>query len=270
MNQPSRSKIPPGFFWRGVKEWLYGRNAVYETLIARRRQFFRFKLAEGSEEHGHLRDILRLVSTYNLPVEHVTSKSLETFGSGHQGVAIEASGYPYSALADILSLADQRGEAPFVLILDALQDPQNLGTLLRTAEAVGIHGVLLPFKRTATVTPAVVNSSSGATEHLQIAQMNLAQAIQRLKENNIWVIGLEGGAEAQPIDRVRLDGPLALVIGSEGSGMRELVRKSCDTLMRIPMRGKVESLNAAVAGSIALYYVWQEWGFNSTNTSQFK
>jgi 23S rRNA (guanosine2251-2'-O)-methyltransferase len=260
--------MPPGFFWRDMKEWLYGRNAVYESLLAKRRQFYRLRLAEGLEEHGHFRDILRLVSTYNVPVDRVARKSLDAFGSGHQGVALEASGYPYSALPDILSLAERRGEMPFVLILDALQDPQNLGTLLRTAEAVGVHGVLLPFKRTTTVTPAVVNSSSGATEYLHIAQMNLAQAIQRLKESNIWIIGLEGAAQAQPISRVRLDGPLALVIGSEGSGMRELVRKSCDTLMRIPMRGKVESLNAAVAGSIALYSAWQERGFNSTNIDE--
>jgi 23S rRNA (guanosine2251-2'-O)-methyltransferase len=251
-----------------MKEWLYGRNAVYEALRAKRRQFFRLWLAQGVEAQGHLAEVLRMAASYRLPTERVPRKNLEAFGSGHQGVALEASGYPYSTLPDILSLADRRGEAPFVLILDTLQDPQNLGTLLRTAEAVGVHGVLLPFKRTATVTPAVVNSSSGATEHLQIAQMNLAQAIQQLKESNVWIIGLEGGAEAQPVGRVSLDGPLALVIGSEGSGMRELVRKSCDVLMRIPMRGKVESLNAAVAGSIALYYAWQARGFNSTNIDE--
>jgi 23S rRNA (guanosine2251-2'-O)-methyltransferase len=251
-----------------MKEWLYGRNAVYETLMARRRQLYRLRLAEEVEEHGHLRDILRLVSTYKLTIERVPRKSLDGLGSGHQGVALEASDYPYRELADILSLAERRGEEPFILILDTLQDPQNLGTLLRTAEAVGVHGVLLPFRRTATVTPAVVNSSSGATEHLQIAQMNLAQAIQRLKESNLWIIGLEGGAEAQAMGHVGLDGPLALVIGSEGSGMRDLVRKSCDILMRIPMRGKVESLNAAVAGSIALYYAWQARGFSSKDIDE--
>ena len=152
---------------------------------------------------------------------------------------MESSDYPYSGLVDILALATRRGEAPFILILDVLQDPQNLGTLLRTAEAVGIHGVLLPFRHTATVTPAVVNSSSGATEHLLIVQANLAQAIQQLKEENIWVIGLEAGLEAQPLNKVRLDGPLALVIGGEGSGMRTLVRQSCDGLMRLPMRGRL-------------------------------
>jgi len=244
-----------------VKEWLYGRNAVYETLLAKRRQFFRLKIAQGVEEKGRITEIMRLATTLRLPIERVPRSSLEALGSGHQGVGLEASSYPYSAMADVLASAARRGEAPFVLILDVLQDPQNLGSLLRTAEAVGIHGVLLPFRRTATVTPAVVNSSSGATEHLLIVQANLAQAIQQLKEENIWVIGLDAAPEALPVDQVRLDGPLALVIGGEGSGMRTLVRNSCDMLLRLPMHGKVESLNAAVAGSVALYFAWQRRGF---------
>lgn len=242
---------------------MYGRNAVYESLRANRRQFFRLKLAQGIDEKGHLRDIISVAKGFKLPIERVSRSSLDSLGSGHQGVALEASGYPYSALMDILELATKRKEAPFVLLLDILQDPQNMGTLLRSAEAVGIHGVLLPFRHTATITAAVVNSSSGATEHLLIVQMNLAQAIQQLKEENVWVIGLEAGPEAQEFSKVRLDGALALVIGGEGSGMRELVRKSCDGLMRLPMRGKVESLNAAVAGSIALYLAWQRRGFQS-------
>jgi 23S rRNA (guanosine2251-2'-O)-methyltransferase len=246
-----------------MKEWLYGRNAVYETLLARRRQFFRLKIAQGVDERGRLTEIIQMATTWKLPIERVQRSSLDTLGSGHQGVALEASAYPYSALADVLAAAVRGGEAPFVLILDVLQDPQNLGTLLRTAEAVGIHGVLLPFKHTATVTPAVVNSSSGATEHLLVVQVNLAQAIDELKEENIWVIGLDAGEGAQSVDKVRLDGPLALVIGGEGSGMRTLVRQSCDVLMRLPMRGKVESLNAAVAGSIALYMAWQRRGFKT-------
>ena len=244
-----------------MREWLYGRNAVYETLRARRRQFFRLKVAQGVEERGHLAEILRMAAGFKLAVERVPRNSLDSLASGHQGVAIEASDYIYSDLADVLASASRRGETPFILILDVLQDPQNLGTLLRTAEAVGIHGVLLPFRHTATVTPAVVNSSAGATEHLLIVQVNLAQAIQQLKEENIWVIGLDAGADAQPLEKVRLDGPLALVVGSEGSGMRDLVRKSCDVLLRLPMRGRVESLNAAVAGSIALYLAWQARGF---------
>lgn len=246
-----------------MKEWLYGRNAVYETLRARRRQFFRLRLAQGVEEKGHLMEIIKMASAFKLPVERVIRSNLDALGNGHQGVALEASSYPYIALADVLASADRRREAPFILILDVLQDPQNLGTLIRTAEVVGIHGVLLPFKHTATVTPAVVNASSGATEHLLVVQVNLAQAIQQLKEENIWVVGLEAGPEAQPLARVRLDGPLAMVIGGEGSGMRSLIRKSCDMLMQLPGRGKIESLNAAVAGSVALYFAWQARGFTA-------
>jgi 23S rRNA (guanosine2251-2'-O)-methyltransferase len=175
----------------------------------------------------------------------------------HQGVVLEASGYPYVAVRDILELSAQRGENPLVLVLDAIQDPQNFGSLLRTAEAVGVHGVILPLRRTVTVLPSVVNASSGASEHLLIAQANLAQALASLKEKGLWVVGLDGSPDVQEISHVRLDGPLALVVGSEGEGMRELVRKSCDILLRLPMRGQVESLNAAVAGSVVLYFAWQ-------------
>lgn len=253
-----------------MREWLYGRNAVYEALRAKRRQFFRLRVAQGSEEKGHLAESLRMAAAIKIPVEKVPRNSLDSIASGHQGVALEASGYPYSDLADVLALAARRVEPAFVLLLDVLQDPQNLGTLFRSAEAVGIHGVLIPFRHTATVTPAVVNSSSGATEHLLVVQINLAQAIQRLKEENVWVIGLDAGPQAQLLSQVRLDGGLALVIGGEGSGMRNLVRQSCDQLMRLPMRGQVESLNAAVAGSIALYFVWQKRGFTSRPIDELK
>jgi 23S rRNA (guanosine2251-2'-O)-methyltransferase len=240
-----------------MKEWLYGRNAVYETLRARRRQPFRLHLARGADEKGRLVEILKLSAERRLPVERVPRASLDALSSGNQGVALEASPYIYSDLLGILKAANKAGEAPFILVLDALQDPQNFGSLLRTAEAVGVHGVLLPLRQTATVTPAVVNASAGASEHLRVAQMNLAQAIAALKEAGVWVIGLDADTKAQPPEKVRLDGPLALVVGSEGSGMRELVRKSCDILLRLPMRGQVASLNAAAAGSIALYLALQ-------------
>jgi 23S rRNA (guanosine2251-2'-O)-methyltransferase len=246
-----------------MREWLYGRNAVYEALQAKRRQLFRVRLAEGVEEKGQLEQILRMAASLKLPIERVPRKHLDSIASGHQGVVLEATPYPYADLADVLMLPVRRGEAAFLLVLDVLQDPQNMGTLLRTAEAVGIHGVLLPFRHTATVTPAVVNSSSGATEHMLIVQVNLAQAIQRLKEDNIWVIGLDTSLEALSINEIRLDGALALVIGGEGSGMRALIRKSCDQLVRLPMRGKVASLNAAVAGSVALYFAWKERDFTA-------
>jgi 23S rRNA (guanosine2251-2'-O)-methyltransferase len=241
-----------------MKEWLSGRNPVYEALRANRRQFFRLWVAEGVQDKGHLEEIRSICTRMKCPVEHVPRPRLDAIAENHQGLALEASDYPYINLVDIFDLAEQRAEAPFLLILDTLQDPQNLGTLLRTAEVVGVHGVLLPLRRTATVTPAVVHASSGASEHLLISQLNLAQAITSLKENEVWVIGLEGGPEAQDASRIRLDGPLALVVGNEAEGMRSLVRSSCDLLMRLPMRGQIESLNAAVAGSVALYLALQQ------------
>jgi 23S rRNA (guanosine2251-2'-O)-methyltransferase len=244
-----------------MREWVYGRNPVYETLRARRRQPFRLLTAEGVQAKGRLAEILQICSDRKIPVDQVQRSRLDSISRDHQGVALECSGYPYSSLPDILELARQRAEPPFLLLLDTLQDPQNLGTLLRTAEIVGVHGVLLPLRRTVTVTPAVVSASSGASEHLLIAQANLAQAIEKLKEEGVWVIGLEDSASAQTPDQINLKGPAALVVGSEGEGMRSLVRSSCDLTMKLPMRGQVDSYNAAVAGSIALFLVWQANGF---------
>lgn len=244
-----------------MKEFLYSRNAVYETLRAQRRQGFQLMLADGVQIKGRLSEIVQLAEQRKLPVRQVARSQLDKIHPQHQGVVLEASGYPYRGLADILELADERHEPPFILLLDALQDPQNLGTLLRTAEVVGLHGIVIPLAHTAEITPAVVNASSGASEHLIIAQANLAQTITSLKEADIWVIGLEGSPDAQLPTQLRLDGALALVVGSEGQGMRPLVRNSCDALLRLPMRGQIESLNAAVAGSIALYLAWQARSF---------
>jgi len=247
-----------------MREWITGRNPVYEVLRAGRRSAHRLLFAEGMQVKGRLGEILELCQRNNVECTPVPRLRLDSLAPGNQGVALEAGAYPYSGLADILSLADERGEPLFVLLLDALQDPQNLGALLRSAEIVGVHGVVLPHRRAASVTPAVVNASSGASEHLLIAQANLAQTIKALKEQGAWVVGLESRPAAKGPADVRLDGPLALVVGSEGAGMRPLVRESCDFLLRLPMRGRVESLNAAVAGSVALYLAWQRRGFAGT------
>jgi 23S rRNA (guanosine2251-2'-O)-methyltransferase len=238
-----------------MKEWIIGRNPIYETLRARRRNYFRLLVAQGVEEKGRLSEIIQLAAQRKVVVSRVHRQQIESMGEGSQGVALEVSAYPYVALADIMERARERGEPPFVLVLDSLQNPQNLGTLFRTAEAVGIHGVVIPLARAAGVTPAVVHASVGASEHLLVAQSNLAQALETMKkEADVWVMGLEGSDEkAKPYHTTRLDGPLALVVGSEGEGMRDLVRKHCDLLISLPMLGQVESLNAAVAGSIVLY-----------------
>ncbi len=238
-----------------MRELIYGRNAVYECLRAKRREVFKLLVAEGAQEKGALAQSLQLAASSGkrIPIQRVPRAQLDRVSEGHQGVAAEVSGYPYAALDDILGRLTAQ---PLLLVLDCVQDPQNLGTLLRTAEAVGAEGVLIAKDRAAEITPAVVNASSGATEHLAIAQVtNIARALQKLKESDIWVIGLDASPEsgAQDYGAVDLRGPLAVVVGSEGQGIRRLVRETCDILIKLPMRGAVSSLNAAVAGSIVLY-----------------
>jgi 23S rRNA (guanosine2251-2'-O)-methyltransferase len=236
-----------------MKEIIYSRNAVYETLRARRRQPIRLLVADKIQEKGHMAAIFELAKECKVPVERVPRQRLDSLNPQHQGVVLEAGHYPYMDVSDILDNAKAKNEPLFVLLLDTLQDPQNFGTLLRTAEAVGVHGIILPLARTVEVTPAVVNASSGASEHLLVAQSNLVQAIERLKEAGAWVVGLDEDSRSQTPDQVRLDGALAVVVGSEGEGIRPLVRQKCDFMLKLPMHGKIESLNAAVAGSIVLY-----------------
>jgi 23S rRNA (guanosine2251-2'-O)-methyltransferase len=244
-----------------MKEWIWGRNPVYEVLKARRRKAYELRLAKGVQAEGRLREILRLAKEQSIPVSQVARETLQGISSHNQGIALQVDEYPYTDLGSILKKARAHNEPPLVLVLDTLKDPQNLGTLIRTAELVGVHGLVLPLRRTATVSPAVVNASSGASEHMDIVQANLSQTLGILKEEGLWVVGLEGGDGAKPPDKVDLSGPLAVVVGSEAEGMRRLVKDSCDFLLHLPMRGKIDSLNAAVAGSVALYLVWQARGF---------
>jgi 23S rRNA (guanosine2251-2'-O)-methyltransferase len=239
-----------------MKEWIAGRNPVYETLVAARRQFFQLFLAKGVEEKGRITDITKLARQSHIPMEVVDRNQLNGLADNHQGVALQVSAYPYVDLGDMIDLAQNKKELPFILILDVLQDPQNFGNLIRSAEVFGVHGIIIPSNRAVAVIPSVVHASSGASEHMLISINNLAQAIEALKQNDIWVVGLESKPSAQPITSISLKGPLALVVGSEGEGLRELTRKSCDFLAYLPMSGKIESLNAAVAGSIALYLVF--------------
>jgi len=240
-----------------MKEFIYSRNAVYETLRANRRQAFTLLLAEGAQDKGRLSEILSLAHQRKVKVEKAPRTRLDKIHVNHQGVALEVSAYPYADVLDILETARQRNELPFILLLDSLNDPQNFGTLLRTAEAVGVHGVVLPLAHSVEVTPAVVNASSGASEHLRVARANLAQVIDTpLKSEEIWIVGLDqAGAEMEAGSR-HLRGALGLVVGSEGEGIRPLVKSKCDILLKLPMRGEIESLNAAVAGSVALYLAY--------------
>ena len=264
----ARPKIPENsygeareFFYRKIrdimKEFIYSRNAVYETLRAKRRDIFSLQIAEGAQEKGRLGEIIKIANQQGIKVSRVARGKLDKIHENHQGVVLEASGYPYSDFTDILEYARAKAEQPFILLLDSLNDPQNFGTLLRTAEAVGVHGVVIPLAHTVEVTPAVVNASSGASEHLRVARSNLAQAIDALKEENVWVVGLDqNGQTIGEKTRRHLMGPVGLVVGSEGEGLRQLTRTKCDIVLQLPMRGQIESLNAAVAGSVALYLAY--------------
>ncbi len=209
------------------------------------------------EREERLDEILELAATHALDVTRVVRSRLDDMvAANHHGVLLEASPYPYVEEYDLDELAQDKG---IILALDSIVDPQNVGTLLRTAEATGVKLVVIPSDRAATITPAVVNVSSGAVEHLQIAEeTNLTRFLNRAKEAGFWVAGLAGDEGAEPLFDSRMTPPLVLVVGSEGSGLRRLVRETCDLVVSIPMAGRVESLNAAVAGSIALYEILRD------------
>jgi len=243
-----------------MADLLYGRNAVREALRARRRTLQRLFVSSGAQEAGTLGEVVRLAEKASVPIERIDRHDLDRRlrEANHQGVALECGDYPYAELGDCLALAEERREPALLLLLDHLQDPQNVGTLIRTAEIVGAHGVVLPGRRAAEITPAVVNASSGATEHLRIVVVpNLAQSIDELQKSGVWVVGVEDDERAQEFDRADLDLPVGLVIGAEGPGLARLTRERCDFLIKLPMRGQIASLNAAVAGSIVLYHAWR-------------
>lgn len=237
-----------------MPDYVWGRNPVLETLRSSRR-VKRLLVAEGLREAPALAGILQEVTRQQIPVETVPRTRLDQLSQGavHQGCLAVVEARRYATLDEILDYARQKQEDPFLLILDAIQDVNNLGSLMRTAEAVGVHGVILPQHHAAEVNATVVKTSAGATEHLLIAQQtNLTHTIDALKKENIWVIGLAGETKTE-YAQADLTGPLALVVGNEGKGISRLVREHCDLLIRLPMHGQINSLNAAVAGSIALY-----------------
>lgn len=240
-----------------MKEFIYSRNAVYETLRARRREVFKLELADNVQIKGRLAEIMTLAQQHKIQVVKSPRAKVDKIHEHSQGILAEVGKYPYVDLLDILETARQKNEPPFILLLDSLNDVQNFGTLIRTAEATGVHGIIIPLAHTVEVTPAVVNASSGASEHMLITRMNLAQAIDALKVENVWVVGLDQDGETVGEQTKRhWSGATALVVGSEGEGIRQLTRTKCDIVLKLPMRGQVESLNAAVAGSVALYLAY--------------
>lgn len=236
-------------------EHIIGRNPVLEALRAGR-PVHKLLIARGATE-GSIRQIRAMAREQGIPVQEVDRARLDalTGGQAHQGVMAQVAAQAYAALEDILERARAAGEDPLVLVLDRIEDPQNLGSLLRSCDAAGVHGVIIPERRAAGVTPVVAKVSAGAVEYVPVARVtNLARTLEDLKVAGLWVCGADqDGAELY--HRARLTGPLAVVVGGEGQGLGRLVAERCDFRVRIPMRGKVNSLNAAVAGAILLYEV---------------
>jgi len=255
------------YIYLKMSEILIRRNTVLETLRGSQRKIAGLWVQQGLNRK-ELAPIMAAARTRQIPIHSVSKQEIGQLAgdSRHQGVLLQVGPYIYSDLDSMLALAESRQEQPFLLLLDLLHGPQNIGILLRTAEICGAHGVIVQDRRAPDITPAVVQYSAGAAEHMLVAQVtNLAQTITQLKHNNIWVAGLDMDPSGRQVGAVDLDLPIALVIGHEGSGLRRLVRKNCDFLLHLPMRGHVESLNAAVAGSILLYAVWQARGFPGAN-----
>lgn len=241
-----------------MREFLYGRNAARECLRARRRHVHKVLLADTLEPAAIIDEIVTLAGQSKSPVQRVSRKTLDNLAKGHQGVALDAGRYPTVTVEDILARSAKLQEPPFIVALDHLEDPHNLGAILRTAEVVGVHGVIIPRQRSASVTPAVVNASAGAAEHIWLAEVpNLVQSLVKLKQANVWLAGVEDTPAASLYSQADLSGAIALVIGSEGKGMSRLVRETCDFLVKLPMRGHIESLNASVAAGLILYEVWR-------------
>jgi 23S rRNA (guanosine2251-2'-O)-methyltransferase len=239
-----------------MKEYLYGRQPVLEALRAGNRLMHQLMVLQTAKSSPELDEIISIANQKSISIEKTDKRRLEqaSDGGNHQGVVLQTAGYAYADLQIILR--NTEGNVPFILILDHIQDPQNLGSIIRTAESAGVHGVIIPKDRAAGVTPAVVRASAGAVEHMAVAKVaNLVQTMKNLRDDGFWFTGLEAVDEAKPYTESDLTGPVGLVIGSEGRGLQRLVRETCDFLIKLPLSGKISSLNANAAAAIALYEV---------------
>jgi 23S rRNA (guanosine2251-2'-O)-methyltransferase len=241
-----------------------GRRAVREAFRAGRplRKVLVAKTAHG----GSIREIVAEARARDVVVQFVDARRLDHLAGAvsHQGVVALTSAKPVVSVDEILAAARARNEPPLVLVLDGVEDPANLGAIIRTAEGAGVHGIIIPRHRAAGLTPAVAKTSAGALEYLPVAQVtNIARTVDELKAAGLWVVGADPAAETLYHD-ARLTPPLALVLGGEGKGLGRLVREHCDSLVRLPMRGRVGSLNVAVAAGVLLYEVVRQLRARST------
>jgi 23S rRNA (guanosine2251-2'-O)-methyltransferase len=236
--------------------YIYGRHPITELLRGRPSDLQRIYLASGGKS-TRLEDVETLAARNNVPVVSVSKRKLEEMVGSvpHQGVVAAVSPFGYVDLDALLDRARELDQPPLLVALDQVQDPHNLGALIRSAYALGAHGVFIPKDRAVEVTPVVIKRSAGATAHLPIARVtNLRRALDELKSAGLWVMGAAAEGD-EVLDEVDFTGPTVLVIGSEGSGLRRMTAESCDRLVRVPMSGKLGSLNASVAGALFLYEV---------------
>lgn len=239
------------------KEMIAGKNPVLEALRATR-DINKIWVAEGVKKAG-IAELLELAKERGIVVQFVPKQKVDGLTSeNHQGVVASVAAYNYAELNDIFAIAEERGEDPFILILDELEDPHNLGSIMRTADAVGAHGIIIPKRRSVALTAVVAKASTGAIEYIPTVRVgNLSQIVDELKERGVWIAGTDAkGSE----DYRRMDAtlPLAVIIGSEGKGMSRVLKEKCDFLYNLPMVGHVTSLNASVAASLLMYEVYRK------------
>lgn len=230
-----------------------GRNSVLE-LLESGKDINKIFIAKG-ERHGSINKIIAIAKEKGIIIVEKDKRQMDEMAQNqnYQGVIAIVPPFEYCEIEDIIDYAKEKNEDPFVLILDGIEDPHNLGSIIRTAETAGVHGVIIPKRRAATVNSTVNKTSAGAVEHMHIARVtNISDAIQKLKDEGLWICGTDINTEKYYYDQ-DLTGPLGIVIGNEGNGMSEKVRKNCDFLVKIPMKGKVTSLNASVSTGIVIY-----------------
>ncbi|MCM3612616.1 23S rRNA (guanosine(2251)-2'-O)-methyltransferase RlmB [Planococcus sp. MERTA32b] len=238
-------------------EIIGGKNPVLEALRADR-DINKIWIAEGVQKKG-IAELLQLAKEKKVIVQFVPKKKIDGLtDSNHQGIAAAVAAYNYAELDDLFKVAESRSEDPFFLILDELEDPHNLGSIMRTADAVGAHGLIIPKRRAVGLTAVVAKASTGAIEHIPVVRVNnLSQVVDELKKRNVWIAGTDA---KESVDYRKMDAslPLAVIIGSEGKGMSRILREKCDFLYQLPMVGHVTSLNASVAASLLMYEVYRK------------
>ncbi|MCM3240877.1 23S rRNA (guanosine(2251)-2'-O)-methyltransferase RlmB [Heyndrickxia oleronia] len=239
------------------REFIAGKNPVIEALKSNR-DINKIWISEGSNK-GQMQQIIKLAKESKVLVQYVPKQKIDQMvKENHQGVVAQVAAYQYAEIDDLFKLAEKKQEDPFFIILDELEDPHNLGSILRTADAAGVHGIIIPKRRAVGLTAAVAKASTGAIEHVPVARVtNLSNTIKELKERGLWIFGTDAKGSQ---DYRTMDGkmPLAIVIGSEGKGISRLIKESCDFLVHLPMVGHVTSLNASVAASLLIYEVYRK------------